>query len=155
VAVCLLLALGAGSCGGAATSAIDGRGAVKRPRARAALGFGAAAAAPAAATPGMEYGRVKRAAPSESMVVASEEWRREGTRGVFSRWLAFTRSLWLFTRAGARVTYLVRGIVQNSVRKILFAARARAVRAAKIRLHVLYRRFFGRDAILAPLLEML
>jgi hypothetical protein len=70
----------------------------------------------------MEYGGVKGAAPSESMAVASEEWRRAGARGVFSRRLAFTRSLWLFTRAGARAAYFVHGIVQNGARKILFAA---------------------------------
>jgi hypothetical protein len=133
-----------------ATSAVDGHGAMKRPRAGAALGFGAVAA-----TPGMEYGGVKGAAPSESMVVASEEWRRVGARGVFRRWLVFASSLWLFTRAGARATYLVHGIVRNDVRKILFAARVRAVGAAKIRLRVVYRRFLGRGAILAPLLEML
>jgi hypothetical protein len=126
VAVCLLPALGAGSYGGAAIDAVDGRGAVKRPQARATLGwFGAAEAAdPTAVTLGMEYGGVKRAAPLESMDGRSEEWRRAGARGVFSRRLAFARSLWLFTRAGARTAYLVRGIVQNDACGILFAARA-------------------------------
>jgi hypothetical protein len=87
-------------------------------------GFGAAAAA----TPGMEYGGVKGAALSESTAGGSEEWRRVGARGVFSRRLVFARLLWLFTRAGARAAYLVRGIVQNGARGILFVAHATLAR---------------------------
>jgi hypothetical protein len=140
VAVCLLPALGAGSYGGAATDAVDGRDAVKRPQAGATLGFGAAADL-AAVTPRMEYEGVKGVAPSESMADGSEEWRRAGTRGVFSQWLGFTRSMWLFTRAGARAAYLVRGIVQNGARKN-YLQRARnfsaSIGAAKIRLRAVY-----------------
>jgi hypothetical protein len=79
------------------------------------------------------------------MAGKSEEWRRAGARRVFSRRLVFARSLWLFTRAGARAAYLVRGIVQNGARRILFAART--VGAAKIRLRTVYQWFFRRGAI--------
>jgi hypothetical protein len=41
----------------------------------------------------MYYGGVKGAAPSKSMAGGSEEWRRAGARGVFSRRLAFAPSL--------------------------------------------------------------
>jgi hypothetical protein len=51
--------------------------------------------------------------------------------GVFSRRLAFARSLSLFTRAGARVTYLVRGIVLNGAYRILFAAYTTLTRLLK------------------------
>jgi hypothetical protein len=79
VAVRLVLALGAGSCGGAATCAVNGRGAVKRPWAGAALGFGAATVAPAAVTPGMEYGGVKgarRRSPWSSRARSGGGWAR-------------------------------------------------------------------------------
>jgi hypothetical protein len=53
------------------------------------------------------------------------EMRRAGK---FHEVVGRARSLWLFTRAGARAPYLVRGIVQNGARGILFAACAILVR---------------------------
>jgi hypothetical protein len=47
----------------------------------------------------------------------------EMRRGKFQEVVGRARSLWLLTRAGAKVSYLVREIVQNGTREILFTAR--------------------------------
>jgi hypothetical protein len=58
---------------------------------------------------------------------AVPEWEAEmemRRAGKFQEVVDRARSLWLFTRAGARVPYLVHEIVQIGARGILFAARA-------------------------------
>jgi hypothetical protein len=82
------------------------------------------------------------------------EMRRAGK---FKEVVGRARSLWLFTCTGARAPYLVRDIVQNGVRNIICSAHdfSASVEAAKTRLGTVNWLFFGRNAILAPLLEML
>jgi hypothetical protein len=130
---------------------------VKRPRAGAALGFGAAAA-PAGATPGMENGW----AQGSGAVGVHGRWERgveEGRReGSFQPAVG----------VGALAVALHARWSECGIFSALDCAKWRAwniistvrdfnasVGAAKIHLRAVDRRFFGRGAILAPLLEML